>query len=316
MAERLRTGAVFRRAGFHRLPGLGARALRPRRDHRLRLRPAPRRRAGAAPRDPRRDRGRISALGRPPRRRPPARARRRSGQISDTALTRDAAFEMTAAGLPNTFVPGRNLLFFTYAAALGLSARHPHARRRHVRDRLLRLPRLPQRHAADARQGHLARHGRALHHRDAADVDRQGRHLGDGRAARRRRRWSTSSSSTRTPATRRTARHGTPGAYGCGHCPACESARERMGAMADRQDMTRAVDLAIAGDWEAAHKIAQQDEDDPPRAGSTPCCTRSRAMPATPATGTASPANPTKPSPTPRPNSPPSRPCYPIDGKS
>jgi 7-cyano-7-deazaguanine synthase len=40
------------------------------------------------------------------------------GQISDTALTRDAAFEMTAAGLPNTFVPGRNLLFFTYAAAL------------------------------------------------------------------------------------------------------------------------------------------------------------------------------------------------------
>ncbi|MBO0764149.1 MAG: 7-cyano-7-deazaguanine synthase QueC [Hyphomicrobiaceae bacterium] len=40
------------------------------------------------------------------------------GQISDTALTRNAAFEMTAAGLPNTFVPGRNLLFFTYAAAL------------------------------------------------------------------------------------------------------------------------------------------------------------------------------------------------------
>ncbi len=40
------------------------------------------------------------------------------GRISDTALTRDAAFAMTAAGLPNTFVPGRNLLFFTYAAAL------------------------------------------------------------------------------------------------------------------------------------------------------------------------------------------------------
>jgi 7-cyano-7-deazaguanine synthase len=40
------------------------------------------------------------------------------GQISETALTRDAAFQMTAAGLPNTFVPGRNLLFFTYAAAL------------------------------------------------------------------------------------------------------------------------------------------------------------------------------------------------------
>lgn len=40
------------------------------------------------------------------------------GSISETALTRDAAFAMTAAGLPNTFVPGRNLVFFTYAAAL------------------------------------------------------------------------------------------------------------------------------------------------------------------------------------------------------
>jgi 7-cyano-7-deazaguanine synthase len=40
------------------------------------------------------------------------------GEISDTALTRDAAFAMTAAGLPNTFVPGRNLLFFTFAAAV------------------------------------------------------------------------------------------------------------------------------------------------------------------------------------------------------
>ena len=40
------------------------------------------------------------------------------GAISESALTREAAFQMTAAGLPNTFVPGRNLLFFTYAAAL------------------------------------------------------------------------------------------------------------------------------------------------------------------------------------------------------
>ncbi len=40
------------------------------------------------------------------------------GQISDTALTRDAEIEMTDAGLPSTFVPGRNLLFFTYAAAV------------------------------------------------------------------------------------------------------------------------------------------------------------------------------------------------------
>ena len=40
------------------------------------------------------------------------------GEISDTALTRDVAIEMTEEGLPNTFVPGRNLLFLTFAAAL------------------------------------------------------------------------------------------------------------------------------------------------------------------------------------------------------
>jgi 7-cyano-7-deazaguanine synthase len=39
-------------------------------------------------------------------------------EISDTALTRDVAIEMGADGLPNTFVPGRNLVFLTLAAAL------------------------------------------------------------------------------------------------------------------------------------------------------------------------------------------------------
>ncbi|CCD88572.1 7-cyano-7-deazaguanine synthase [Bradyrhizobium sp. ORS 285] len=38
--------------------------------------------------------------------------------ISETALTRDVAIEMGADGLPNTFVPGRNLVFLTFAAAL------------------------------------------------------------------------------------------------------------------------------------------------------------------------------------------------------
>ena len=41
------------------------------------------------------------------------------GTISDTALTRDSAIRFAESGLPNTFVPGRNLLFFTFAAALG-----------------------------------------------------------------------------------------------------------------------------------------------------------------------------------------------------
>ena len=39
-------------------------------------------------------------------------------QLSDSALTSDRAIELQANGLPNTFVPGRNLLFLTLAAAL------------------------------------------------------------------------------------------------------------------------------------------------------------------------------------------------------
>ncbi len=38
--------------------------------------------------------------------------------LGDTALTHDVAIALSAGSLPNTFVPGRNLLFFTYAAAL------------------------------------------------------------------------------------------------------------------------------------------------------------------------------------------------------
>jgi 7-cyano-7-deazaguanine synthase len=40
------------------------------------------------------------------------------GQISDTALTDAREIEMSSQGLPNTFVPGRNLLFFTFAATV------------------------------------------------------------------------------------------------------------------------------------------------------------------------------------------------------
>ena len=38
--------------------------------------------------------------------------------LGATALTADTAITMTEEGLPNTFVPGRNLLFFTCAGAL------------------------------------------------------------------------------------------------------------------------------------------------------------------------------------------------------
>jgi 7-cyano-7-deazaguanine synthase len=40
------------------------------------------------------------------------------GGLSNSALTSDRAIEMTDQGLPSTFVPGRNLAFFVYAAAL------------------------------------------------------------------------------------------------------------------------------------------------------------------------------------------------------
>ena len=40
------------------------------------------------------------------------------GQVSDTALTSERAIELQANGLPNTFVPGRNLLFLGFAATV------------------------------------------------------------------------------------------------------------------------------------------------------------------------------------------------------
>ena len=40
------------------------------------------------------------------------------GQISDTAMTDEREIEMNAQGLPNTFVPARNLLFFIFAGAI------------------------------------------------------------------------------------------------------------------------------------------------------------------------------------------------------
>ena len=40
------------------------------------------------------------------------------GAISQTALTRETEITMSASGLPSTFVPGRNLIFLSFAAAL------------------------------------------------------------------------------------------------------------------------------------------------------------------------------------------------------
>ena len=40
------------------------------------------------------------------------------GAISETAMTREIAIQTDTKGLPNTFVPGRNLIFLAFAAAL------------------------------------------------------------------------------------------------------------------------------------------------------------------------------------------------------
>jgi 7-cyano-7-deazaguanine synthase len=48
------------------------------------------------------------------------------GEVSDTALTREQEIGFADSGLPSTFVPGRNLVFLTFAGAIayrrGLSA--------------------------------------------------------------------------------------------------------------------------------------------------------------------------------------------------
>lgn len=48
------------------------------------------------------------------------------GQVSETALTSEAEIALRDDGLPNTFVPGRNLLFFTLAASIAYRRRLRH----------------------------------------------------------------------------------------------------------------------------------------------------------------------------------------------
>ncbi|MBA5724153.1 7-cyano-7-deazaguanine synthase QueC [Candidatus Liberibacter sp.] len=40
------------------------------------------------------------------------------GEISNSSLTKNIAIEMNSNGLPNTFVPGRNIIFLVFAASL------------------------------------------------------------------------------------------------------------------------------------------------------------------------------------------------------
>ena len=105
--------------------------------------------------------------------------------ISDTALTRDVAIEIAENGLPTTFVPGRNLVFFTFAGAL--------AYRRGAKHLVAGMCETDFSGYPDCRDDTIkamqvalnARHGSPLRHPYAADVDRQGRDLRAGARDRR-----------------------------------------------------------------------------------------------------------------------------------
>jgi 7-cyano-7-deazaguanine synthase len=90
------------------------------------------------------------------------------GQISDCALTQGSkAIALGEAGLPNTFVPGRNLMFFQLAAAVGY--------RRGLRTLVGGMCETDYSGYPDCRDDTLkalqaralAGHGPELHHRDA-----------------------------------------------------------------------------------------------------------------------------------------------------
>src|SRR5450631_568830 len=97
--------------------------------------------------------------------------------ISDTALTRDVAIAMGADGLPNTFVPGRNLVFLTFAAALAYRRGITHIIGGMCETDYSGLPRRDHQGIADRAQ---SRHGQNVRIAYAADVARQGRHLETG----------------------------------------------------------------------------------------------------------------------------------------
>ena len=146
----------------------------PCRNPRLRLRPAPPRRAAR----------------RPTVRDTPARAVARLrerlgddhlldlavlGAMSDTALTRDSEIAFAETG-PAHHLRARPQPALPHPRrGAGLSPRHArHIVTRRLRDRLFRLSRLPRRHDEGDASRALARHGPPLPHRHAADVDRQG----------------------------------------------------------------------------------------------------------------------------------------------
>ena len=145
----LRPRPVLRRAGLDRLPGLGARALRPCRNHRLRLR------ASATASNSKRGCMCATAAAHFPH----WAARLGDdhlldlsllGQISDTALTERTRHRDERRRPAQHLRAGPQPAVLHVRGHPGLPARSERAGGRHVRDRFFRLPRLPRQHAEGA----------------------------------------------------------------------------------------------------------------------------------------------------------------------
>ena len=134
------------------------------------------------------------------------------GAISDTAMTREIEIEATANGLPNTFVPGRNLMFMTIAAAI--------AYRRGLKVLVGGMCETDFSGYPDCRDDTMKALQVALNlgmetryaARNAADVARQGRHLAPRATSSAAKRWSNWCASRRIRATSASAPNCTTGA--------------------------------------------------------------------------------------------------------
>ncbi len=142
------------------------------------------------------------------------------GQISETSLTRATAIEMDAAGLPNTFVPGRNLLFFQMAAAVGYRrglhtlvggmCETDYSGYPDCRDDTLKALQV----AVSLGMGQRFTIETPLMWLDKAQTWEMARALGGAPLVKTIIR-------SLTPATWANAASCTPWGHGCGHCPAC-----------------------------------------------------------------------------------------------
>jgi hypothetical protein len=71
--------------------------------------------------------------------------------------------------------------------------------------------------------------------------------------------------------------------------PLLQSGSEIAAMSAPKDDLLRAIELALAGKWDAAHQLVQQYEDDATAAWIHAVLHKTRATAATPAIGIAAP---------------------------